>query len=149
MFAYFSASTELLASSAINASPEPSASSAINTSLEPRPRAQSTPCPSPRPWAQSTPRLSPRPQAQSMPRLSLGLGASLLIYGGRTSDATCAMPPTLQQGTSSTIPTTPITVAPHLCHCEHCTIVGGMGEVNPGHCNHTLAVTILLLQVKP
>ena len=32
---------------------------------------------------------------------------------------------------------------------RHCPTVGGMGEINPCHCNHTLAVTILLLQDKP
>jgi len=28
------------------------------------------------------------------------------------------MPPTLQEGMSTTVPTTPITMAPYLCHCE-------------------------------
>jgi len=83
----------------------------------------------------------PRPRAQSTPRPSLGLGARLLTHSGRTSDATCVMPPTPQQGTSPTILPTPITVAPHLYHCERCATVGGMGGVNPA----TVSISWLLL----
>jgi len=84
-----------------------------------------------------------------MPRPSLNLGARLLTHGGRTPDATCAIPPTPQQCTSPTFPPTPITIEPHLYHYERCTIVGGMGGVKPCHCYHTLAITVLLLQDKP
>jgi len=56
------------------------------------------------------------------------------------------MLPMPQQGTTPTISPTPITVTPHLCHYKRCVIVGGMGGVNPHYCNHTLAITVLLLQ---
>ena len=64
-----------------------------------------------------------------MPRPSPGLGTRFPVDGGRTPDATCVMPPMVQQGASTTIPTTLVTVAPY-------------------HCDHTLALTVLLLQAK-
>jgi hypothetical protein len=124
------ASTEPLASSAIYTSLKPLALSAINTSTEPLALSAISASPVPRPWVQST------------PRPSLGLGARLLTHGGRTSHTMCAMPSMPQQGTSLTIPPTPVTVAPHLYHYERCMTVGGMGGVNSCHCDHTLVIIV-------
>jgi len=84
-----------------------------------------------------------------MPRPSLRLGARLLVHSGRTPDATYAIPPMLQQGASTTILTTLVTVAPYLFHFKALpNSKRGMGKINPCPCDHTLAVTVLLLQDK-
>jgi hypothetical protein len=113
----FSASPDPLGSDAIPVSSDPLGSCAIPVS--PDPSASGAIYAPTRLWS----------RAQSTPRPSLGLGARLSIHGGRTSDATCTMPSTLQQGATATILTTPITVAPYLCHCNvrHCpTVKRGM-----------------------
>ena len=52
----------------------------------------------------------------------------------------------MQQGMLTTIPTTPVTVAPYHCHCEALpNSKRGMGKINPFHYDHALAVTILVL----
>jgi len=57
------------------------------------------------------------------------------------------MPTTLQQGMSATISTTLVTVEPYLFHCGALPYSKrGLGKVNPCHCDHILAVNILLLQ---
>jgi hypothetical protein len=119
------------------------------TPPRPTPQASSADSVPPEPWvsgAISAPtKLQPR--AQSTPPSSLSLGAKLPIHGGRTLDMMRAMPPTLQQGMSATIPTTPDTVAPYLFNCGALhDSKRGLGKINPYHCNHALAVTILLLQ---
>ena len=59
------------------------------------------------------------------------------------------MPPTLQQVVPATIPTTPVIVAPYLCHCEALpNSKEEWEEINPCHCDHTLMVTISLLRDK-
>jgi len=97
--------------------------------------------------AQSPPSPKPQHRAQSAPRPSLGLRARLLAHDGRTLDVTRNMPPTLREGMSATSSTTPVTMEPYLFHCGALpNSKRGMGKVNPCHCDHTLAVTILLFQ---
>ena len=67
-----SASPDPLGSGAVPVSPDPSALGAIYAPTRLRSRVQ------------------------SMPRPSLSLGVRLPMHGGRTSDTTCTMPPTLQ-----------------------------------------------------